>query len=267
MAAVAPAPFKTSNPASDSVPDTPLPDAIWRADQLGSYRSSPAASGYPELDRELPGGGWPPSVLVELLLPQPGIGELRLLAPVLAPLTQAGKTVLLLAPPHIPFAPALRQLGLDLGNVLVVQADKPADRVWAAQQALKSASLGALLCWLPQVKAEHLRRLQLAAAGGAGLAFVFRPWSAQEQSSPAPLRLRCQAAPSGKLALEVFKRRGPAHGAAIVVPLPIPAVLIKPFMARAAAVPTSTISDFPSHAVDRDSLAAIAARRRSALAL
>lgn len=253
MAAVSPAPF---------VPTIlSLPDSVWRGDQLGSYRSTPVATGYSALDKELPGSGWPPSVLVELLLPHPGIGELRLLAPTLGPLTQTGKTVVLLAPPHIPFAPAFSQLGIDLQKVILVHVDKPADRVWAVEQALKSTSFGAVLCWLPQVKTEHLRRLQLAAGGGEGLVFVFRPLSAQDESSPAPLRLLCHAAPAGRLSVTIFKRRGPVHDEPIVLPLSIPASLIKPLMTRTA----SPISDFSSHAVDRHSLAATAARRRAAL--
>ncbi len=260
MAAVAPAPF-----VSILAPTTlSLPDAVWRGDQLGSYRSTPVATGHSDLDKELPGGGWPPSVLIELLLAQHGIGELRLLAPTLGQLTQNGKTVILLAPPHIPFAPALKQLGIDLKHVVLVNVDKPADLVWAVEQALKSTSFGAVLCWLPLVKTEHLRRLQLAAAGGEGLVFAFRPLSARDQSSPSPLRLTCQAAAEGKISVEVFKRRGPAHAEPIVLPLPVPLNLIKPFAARAAAVSTF---NFSSHAVDRHSLAATAARRRIALTI
>lgn len=238
-----------------------LPDAVWRGDQLGSYRSTTAATGYADLDKELPGGGWPSSVLVELLLGQAGIGELRLLAPTLGPLTQSGKTVILLAPPHIPFALAFNQLGIDVKKIILVNVDKPTDRVWAMEQALKSTSFGAVLCWLPQVRTEHLRRLQLAAGSGEGLVFVFRPLSAQDQSSPAPLRLICQTAPAGKLSVEIFKRRGPANTESIILPLSIPSIMIKP-LARAPAVPTF---DFPSYAVDRHTPAAIAARRRAAL--
>jgi protein ImuA len=55
-------------------------------------------TGHPALTAELPGGGWPAGALIELLAPQPGIGELRLLAPVLA--RAAGKPVVLIQPPH-----------------------------------------------------------------------------------------------------------------------------------------------------------------------
>ena len=46
-------------------------------------RARPCASGFAALDAELPGGGWPRRVLSELLLPHPGVGEIRLLAPAL----------------------------------------------------------------------------------------------------------------------------------------------------------------------------------------
>lgn len=240
----------------------PLPDSVWRGDQLGSYRSISTATGYPNLDKELPGGGWPPSALVELLLPHPGIGELRLLAPTLGALTQSGKTVILLMPPHIPFAGALNDLGIRLKHVILIEAKKPADRVWAVEQALKSASFGALLCWLPQVRTDHMRRLQLAAVAGEGLSFVFRPWSAQNQSSPAPLRLVCQSAPAGQMSIEIIKRRGPVHAAPLILPLPLPRTLIKPLAAHARAL---SPFEMPPHVVDRTSSAAIAARRRAAL--
>ncbi len=238
-----------------------LPDSIWLGDQMGSHRSKPVLSGYHELDQQLPNGGWPPSVLTELLLDHPGVGELRLLAPTLSRITKAGKTVVLLAPPHIPFAAALADLGIDLTHVILIEADKPVDRIWAVEQALKSASFGALLCWLPQARADHLRRLQLAAAGCEGLTFVFRPLSAQNQSSPAPLRLVCQPSPAGRMSVEIIKRRGPVHIDPIMLPLSIPQILVKPLATR---VLTKSFN-IPSYAVDRSALAATAARHRAAL--
>jgi protein ImuA len=244
-----------------------LPDSVWRANQMGISKSRVTASGYPLLDRELPNGGWPASMLIELLLSQNGIGELRLLAPVLSTLTQAGKTVILLAPPHIPFAPALTELGLDLKQILVIQADKPMDRIWAIEQSLKSASFGALLCWLPQARADHLRRLQLAAAGSDGLCFVLRPTAAQTEASPAPLRIVCHPSKSGGLSINIVKRRGPVFGQPIIVPLTLPIVLEKPLAQQVAVIPAiaSVMSDKVvstltiTHAVDRTQPAATAA--------
>lgn len=204
-----------------------LPHVLWRGDALGRHAAPSIPTGHARLNSELPGGGWPPSVLTELLWAQHGGGEFRLLAPVLNALTQAGKTIILLAPPHLVFAPALVQLGIDLKQVLIVQAQKPADRLWAVEQVLKSASFGALLCWLPQARAEHLRRLQLVANSSEGLVFVFRPASAQLESSPAPLRLLCRADSEGQIAVEVIKRRGPVASSPIILPAQLPPVIAR----------------------------------------
>lgn len=289
----------------ESLTDSPaallaaLPDSVWRASQMGASRARATPSGYRALDRELPNGGWPASVLIELLLSQNGIGELRLLAPTLAALTQAGKSVILLAPPHVPFAPALAELGLDLQHVILIQTDKPMDRIWAVEQTLKSASFGALLCWLPQARPDHLRRLQLAAGSGEGLCFVFRPAAMQAESSPAPLRIVCRASSCGGILVDIVKRRGPVFGQPIRLALPVPLAIMKPFARRTlmpaplsgkpagkpvttptngrpylpASVPAGLPAAFPSslfpvadHAVDRPEPAAAAARYRPAVA-
>ena len=62
---------------------------LWRAGQLSQRTASRGlTSGYPGLDAQLPGGGWPRAGLAEVLHAQPGLGELRLLAPMLADLSQ-----------------------------------------------------------------------------------------------------------------------------------------------------------------------------------
>ncbi len=238
-----------------------LPHALWRGDSLGSPRSANRATGYSKLDQELPGGGWPASVLTELLWPQPGAGEIRLLAPLLAALSTAGETIVLLAPPHRLFAPALAQMNIDIKRLLLIQSEQPGDRLWAAEQVLKSASFGALLCWLPQVKPDHLRRLQLAAGSGEGLAFVFRPASAQAESSPAPLRLLCRAASAGQISVEIIKRRGPLAVAPIVLQTQLPVVIERPLKRRQARPATPSPVEFP-HVVDRPAFTEITAGSR-----
>jgi cell division inhibitor SulA/protein ImuA len=54
--------------------------AIWRGDQYAKVAVESVATGFPELDAQLPGGGWPRAALTELLVNRPpGVGELRLL--------------------------------------------------------------------------------------------------------------------------------------------------------------------------------------------
>jgi len=100
-----------------------LHPALWRAHQLGRQAVSVLASGFAALDAQLPGGGWPAGTLTELLLPHPGIGELRLLAPVLRQLQQQQQRCLMwFDPPTTPCAWALASLGLDVQRLVVVHA-------------------------------------------------------------------------------------------------------------------------------------------------
>ena len=84
---------------------------VWRGGAPAAF-SPVLSTTYPDLDRALPGGGWPTGVLTELLCNHEGIGELTLALPALAALTWAGKRVVWLAPPHLPYAPALAAAGL-----------------------------------------------------------------------------------------------------------------------------------------------------------
>lgn len=206
-----------------------LPASVWRAHELGQTAAPGLSSGFAPLDAELPGSGWPTGMLTELIAREPGAGELRLLIPLLRQLSRERRIIVLLAPPHIPYAPALSGFGIDLNHLLIVQAPNAADRLWAVEQTLKSASFGCLLAWLPQerTKPEHLRRLQLAAQGTQGPVFLFRSLAAQFESSPAPLRLLLLPRPEQRLSVQVLKRRGPVLTDPILLDLPQPASAIR----------------------------------------
>lgn len=179
---------------------------LWRGDQLAQADAT-VASGFASLDRELPGGGWPRSALTELLADAEGIGELHLLVPALKRLAQAGEWIALVAPPHIPYAPAFASGGIDPARVIVVEAAEDRQRWWAAEQVLRSDSAGALLFWPKAVGDQRTRRLQLAAQEGKTLAFLFAPTARAAQPSPSPLRLRL-ALSGHHLSIDIFKRRG-----------------------------------------------------------
>src|SRR5512133_4005469 len=184
--------------------------AVWRADALAGACGATLASGHGLLDAELPGGGWPVGALCEILQPPGVCQEWRLLLPALA--HRPGPLVLV-GPPHEPFGPGLAAQGLDVRRLLWVDAAMPAQRLWAAEQALRCAEVGAVLAWLPQVRTEQLRRLQLAAQTHSKLLFVLRPEAAQSESSPAVLRLLLVRAPSADVApdslrVQILKRRG-----------------------------------------------------------
>jgi cell division inhibitor SulA len=179
---------------------------LWRGDRLAQAEDT-VASGFASLDRELPGGGWPESALTELLADAEGIGELQLLLPALKRLAQAGEWVALVAPPHVPYAPAFAGRGIDPTRVIVVEAAEDKQRWWAAEQVLRSNSAGALLFWPKTLGDQRMRRLQLAAQEGKTLAFLFAPTTRAAQPSPAPLRLRLSLS-GHRLSIDIFKRRG-----------------------------------------------------------
>lgn len=54
---------------------TELLDTVWRAAELGRAQSSSVSTGFPDLDAEIPEGGWPCGGLIEILQPQPSVQE------------------------------------------------------------------------------------------------------------------------------------------------------------------------------------------------
>ena len=187
--------------------------AIWRGGDLSSAMQPALPSGFPSLDAELPGGGWPVGVLTEILGDGEGIGELSLLLPLLARLTREGMGVAWVAPPYLPYAPALALAGVELKHCLVVAPAVSRDALWATEQALRSGACSAVLAWLDRngIPADYraLRRLQLAAGVGRAMGFLYRPAKMATMPSPAPLRLSL-AAQDTQLLLRILKRRGAA---------------------------------------------------------
>src|SRR5262245_39126097 len=194
---------------------------VWRG--AASRSEIPVVpTGYRALDEVLPGGGWPRGALTEVLAGAAGIGELALVLPALGALSWAGKRVVWLAPPHLPYAPALAAAGVDLSQLAVVRAPGRRDALWAAEQVLRAGCCHALLAWCSRVRYEELRRLAVAAEGGPAWVVVFRPHEAAAESSPACLRLALDArggARGGELSVQILKRRGPPLAAALSLPV------------------------------------------------
>jgi hypothetical protein len=198
---------------------------VWRGDRFAPAPRPVVASGFPALDRELPGGGWPRGALTELLLDGGGLGELSLLLPALAGVRAGGGWSLLVAPPGPLHAPAWAAGGADLARLAVVSPASPRDALWAMEQALASGAPAAVLGWAGHADARALRRLQVAAVAGGGLAFLFRPARAAAEASAAPLRLQLAATADGRLAVRLLKRRGPPLAAPLALAVPRPARL------------------------------------------
>jgi len=193
---------------------------VWRAARLAAAPRA-LATGFGRLDAELPGGGWPAGALTELLVAHEGVGELQLVLPALAALSSSGKQVVCLAPPRLPYAPALLAAGVDLAQLLIVKPRERREALWAAEQALRSSACAALIAWLSATRYGELQRLAVAAETGGACALLFRAPAAAGEPTPACLRIRLEPA-GGGLALHILKRRGAPAGAPLVLPLRTP---------------------------------------------
>jgi len=188
--------------------------AIWRGRSAAQRSGLP--TGFATLDEYLPDSGWPRTGLIEILVSRFGSGELTLLVPALAALTRAAaaRWCVWVAPPLVPFAPALVSCGVVLDRVAVVggalsdrQDARVGDRgLWALEQALGSGACDAVLGWVRQVKPRDIRRLQLAAERGRSLGVLFRPRRVSREASAAVLRLSVEPLTAG-VRLTILKGR------------------------------------------------------------
>jgi protein ImuA len=197
-----------------------LKTRVWRGRTTAAPRAV-IATGYAPLDRYLPGGGWPIGAITEIFVDGYGIGELTLLMPALRTLTRAPskKWVAWIAPPFVPYAPALSQHGVDTDRLLMIHPSKGhKNRLWAIEQVVRSGSSSAVLAWLSVADDMILRRMQLAAEDQACWVLLFRPRSVQLQRSPAMLRILLSQE-AGAMRLNIFKCRGARPG---IVDIPCP---------------------------------------------
>jgi protein ImuA len=155
--------------------------SLWKGSQLARAYEKAVETGYPELSAELPGGGWPIGSLVELLVQQPGVGEIRLLRPALAAVSK--RPLVLLQAPHVPNALALAYIGLPAEKLMWLQAPKTADALWSAGRVLSAGTCGALLFWQQYIRQESLRRLHLAAQSTETLLVLIRPLACAKDAS------------------------------------------------------------------------------------
>ncbi len=196
-----------------------LRDDMWMGHSQRFTTRSAVDTGYEELNAGLLNRGWPLGGLVEIC--QQGMqGEWQLFIPSLLELPGL---IVLLNPPADPFCQAFIQAGIDLERLIVVAAPEK-NHFIACFIELARASVGAVMAWQPKASLSYteLRKCLLAAFEGTGLSVMFRPSTAQQQSSPAGLRLFAQMIPTG-LEITVFKQKGHLQMQQphpIVLPLP-----------------------------------------------
>ena len=180
---------------------------VWRGNQPELASQGVLSTGFVDLDRVLPAGGWPLGALTEILSERIGVGELPLVMPALSRLSAQGRWIAWIAPPYIPYAPALAAQGIDLSRQLLVHTRSDMEVLWAWEQMLRSGSCGAVLAWPARTGERSLRRLQLAAEAGCSWALLFDHSRHAQKRSPVALRLKVDAF-SGGVVIQILKCRG-----------------------------------------------------------
>jgi hypothetical protein len=171
------------------------------------------ATSFAALDQYLPWHGLPTGAMTEIMTDTVGCGELSLLLPAMARLSQERRPILCIGVPHKLFAPALRQAGVDVSRISQINPSPRSqqfnDNLWSAEQALKTGLPAMVLLWSPPRSngaIETLRRLHLACLGRETLLVHFRDISCSGQPSPAWLRLSYTVTPT-QARLQVLKCR------------------------------------------------------------
>lgn len=176
---------------------------IWRGERHAPTNGG-MPTGHAALDAILPDAGWLRGAVIEVIAPQWGIGELQLFLPAMAAATQANKQLVWIAPPYIPYPPALVSGGISLRHLLVLRPPRHQDIPWAMEMVLRQHRCAMVLAWPGRLVPKMVRRLQLAAEAGEGLGVLFQ--SQHRDSSFAATRLLLTPSTTG-LQVTILKSR------------------------------------------------------------
>ena len=177
----------------------------------------PISSGCEALDQLLPEKGFRRGTLVEWLAEGAGAGAETLALITARNACGASGTLVVLDHAREFYPPAAVRMGLELNQMILVQASNATDNLWALDQALRCPGVAAVLGWPERLDGRTFRRLQLAAEEGGGLGLLVRPQSARHEPSWADVRLwiepqPCATKAARRLKIQVLRSRGQISG-------------------------------------------------------
>ena len=179
---------------------------LWQGKQFYSQAKT-VPTGFTALDAALPANGWSLGSLIEVVTPNFHSGALRLFLPALARISSQGSQLAWINPPCTPYAPGLLQHGLNIQQLLVIEAKTAwKDPYWCMEKLLRTGQCGASLLWCKQPNIKSLRRLQLAAEYGESLGVIF--CRAIQPNSPATTRLFVETDTAKSVQVSILKARG-----------------------------------------------------------
>lgn len=122
------------------------------------------------IDQGLPGDGLARAGVHEILADDPGAatGFCALL------LARAGGSVLWIAAEPDAWPPGLSRFGLSPADLVLVQAPRAEDAIWAMEEGLRCPGIAGALLALPELEPDAVRRLQCAAEAGGGIGLLLR---------------------------------------------------------------------------------------------
>lgn len=146
--------------------------------------------GVAEIDSQLPGCGLLRGGIHDV------VGDLPAITGFLGALLgrQGDIARLLWVTPYVDlFAPGLSQLGLDHKRLIVAQARRDDDRLWAAEEGLREPGINAVVAEVEDADLTETKRLQLAAEASGNIGFLIRR---RRQTSAALTRWLVEPSPS-----------------------------------------------------------------------
>lgn len=152
------------------------------------------------IDATLPDGGLARAGLHEILAAEAGAatGFASLILGRASSLTGAagGGPILWIGPDPDAWPSGLARYGLSPADLIMVRAPRPADALWAMEEALRCPAVAGALLTLADIDLTAARRLQLAAEAGGALGLLLRPDTEDPGPSAALTRWRVNALPS-----------------------------------------------------------------------
>jgi protein ImuA len=180
----------------------PLPgDAMDRSALLAALRARsarPGSSGIARsggdsvplcaaIDQSLPGGGLARAAMHEVIAADPGAAAGFCTLVLARAGTAVDGTVVWIAPEPDAWPSSPTRFGLAPADLLLVQAPRPQDAVWAMEECLRSPGIAGALLAAGGLDPTAARRLQLAAEAGGAIGLLLRPEEEAEEGPPAAL--------------------------------------------------------------------------------
>jgi protein ImuA len=163
-----------------SCPSAVIDDLRDRIRGIEAYRPragerDTVSTGFPALNRLLPGGGLPRGTLAEWTGDADGSGAVTLALAVAGHLLRGEGTLVVIDEGGDFYPVGAAQLAIPLDRTAVVRPDSAKSALWAWEQSLRCPGVAVTFGKIDPRNDRALRRLQMAAETGGGLGFLVPP--------------------------------------------------------------------------------------------